>query len=83
MDLNLLKRTALVSGASTGIGTGIAQALATEGVRLAITARRLTKALLPSMQARQWGRIINVGGPSLREIFRPVTLASRRTSVIL
>lgn len=40
MDLELRGRTALVTGASTGIGTGIARALASEGVRLAITARR-------------------------------------------
>ncbi|MBL8674373.1 MAG: SDR family oxidoreductase [Rhodospirillales bacterium] len=40
MDLNLKGRTALVTGASTGIGRGIAKALAAEGVRLAITARR-------------------------------------------
>lgn len=41
MDLNLKGRTALVSGASTGIGTGIARVLAQEGVRVAITARRI------------------------------------------
>jgi 3-oxoacyl-[acyl-carrier protein] reductase len=40
MDLELRGRTALVTGASTGIGTGIARALANEGVWLAITARR-------------------------------------------
>ncbi len=40
MDLQLKDRTALVTGASTGIGRGIALALAEEGVRLAIAARR-------------------------------------------
>lgn len=40
MDLSLQGRTALVTGASSGIGKGIALALGTEGVRLAITARR-------------------------------------------
>ena len=43
MDLQLQGRTALVTGASVGIGRGIAHALAGEGVRLALTARRLDK----------------------------------------
>lgn len=42
MNLELDNRTALVTGASTGIGRGIASALAKEGVRLVITARRRT-----------------------------------------
>ncbi|MGF1621254.1 MAG: SDR family NAD(P)-dependent oxidoreductase [Rhodomicrobiaceae bacterium] len=40
MDLKLSGKTALVTGASTGIGRRIAIQLATEGVRLAIAARR-------------------------------------------
>jgi 3-oxoacyl-[acyl-carrier protein] reductase len=40
MDLQLAGRTALVTGASVGIGRGIALALAREGVRLAVMARR-------------------------------------------
>ena len=40
MDLQLTDRTCLVTGASVGIGRGIARVLAAEGVRLAITARR-------------------------------------------
>ena len=45
MDLLLKDKTALVTGASVGIGRGIALALAAEGVRLAITARRIDKLL--------------------------------------
>ena len=40
MDLGINGKTALVTGASMGIGRGIATALAAEGVRVAIVARR-------------------------------------------
>lgn len=40
MDLMLRDKTALVTGASTGIGRRIAKQLAAEGVKLAIAARR-------------------------------------------
>jgi 3-oxoacyl-[acyl-carrier protein] reductase len=43
MDMQLQGRTALVTGASVGIGRGIALALAAEGVTLALTARRIDK----------------------------------------
>jgi len=40
VDLKLKDKVAIVGGASQGIGFGIAQTLAAEGVKLAITARR-------------------------------------------
>lgn len=43
MDLDLASRTALVTGASSGIGTGIARVLAKEGAHVAVTARRADK----------------------------------------
>src|SRR6266581_4026613 len=48
MDLGIAGRTALVTGASMGIGRGIAAALSKEGVRLAVAARR--KNLLEKLQ---------------------------------
>ncbi|MBK5103198.1 MAG: SDR family NAD(P)-dependent oxidoreductase, partial [Burkholderiales bacterium] len=42
MELKIAGKTGLVTGASSGIGRGIALALAAEGVQLAIVARRRT-----------------------------------------
>jgi 3-oxoacyl-[acyl-carrier protein] reductase len=57
MDLELRGRTALVTGASAGIGRGVAQVLAQEGVRVAVVARR--QALLDALS----DEIAQRGGP--------------------
>lgn len=57
MDLHLNDKTALVTGASAGIGRAIAHGLAAEGVRTAIVARRTE--LLEDL-ARE---IVDAGGP--------------------
>lgn len=64
MELNIKGRTALISGASSGIGAGIARALAREGVRVAITARRieLLDQLAAEIQASGAARPLTVAG---------------------
>jgi 3-oxoacyl-[acyl-carrier protein] reductase len=56
MDLQLKGRTALVTGASAGIGRAIAHMLAAEGARLAVVARR--KELLETLA----DEIVKAGG---------------------
>ena len=56
MDLGINGKTALVTGASSGIGRGIAIALGREGVSLAITARR------GDLLQETANEITNVGG---------------------
>jgi len=65
MDLQLAGRTALVTGASAGIGRGIALALAREGVRLAVVARR--RRLLEELQAEAGTGLVIIECDLLRD----------------
>src|SRR3954470_609027 len=55
MDLSISGKCALVTGASMGIGRAIAKALAAEGVKLAVVARRV--ALLEELQ-KEIGKLV-------------------------
>src|SRR5581483_5218324 len=67
MDLQLKGRTALVTGASMGIGRAIAKMPAAEGVRLAVVARR--KELLETLA----DEIVKAGGARPAIIVADVT----------
>ena len=56
MNLHLAGRTALVTGASMGIGRGIATALSKEGVKLAVMARR--RNLLEALQDELGAKLV-------------------------
>lgn len=55
MDLGIRGKVALVAGASSGIGAGVALALAHEGARLALVARRRDKLEDVALRAREAG----------------------------
>src|SRR5688572_17917706 len=68
MDLDLHDKTCLVTGASRGIGRGIAKVLAAEGGRIAVVARRAN--LLEELAAE----IVAAGGQ------RPIVVAEDLTA---
>ncbi len=65
MDLQLKGKTALVTGASMGIGNGIAKALAAEGVRLAVVARR--RNLLEQLESELGTKLVIIEQDFLQE----------------
>jgi 3-oxoacyl-[acyl-carrier protein] reductase len=65
VDLGIAGKTALVTGASMGIGRGIAVALAREGVKLAVVARR--RNLLEELQSELKTRLVIIEQDFLQE----------------
>ncbi|MEK6246279.1 MAG: SDR family NAD(P)-dependent oxidoreductase, partial [Pseudomonadota bacterium] len=65
MDLQISGKTALVTGASAGIGRAIAKSLAAEGVRLAVVARR--RELLETLQAEIGAKLVIIECDFMKE----------------
>lgn len=65
MNLEISGKTALVTGASAGIGRAIAKALAAEGVKLAVVARR--RALLESLQQEIGAELVIIEQDLMKE----------------
>ena len=65
MDLGISGKTALVTGASAGIGRAIAKALAAEGVKLAVVARR--RNLLETLQDEIGAKLVVIGCDLMQE----------------
>jgi 3-oxoacyl-[acyl-carrier protein] reductase len=65
MNLEISGKTALVTGASAGIGRAIAKALAAEGVKLAVVARR--RALLDSLQQEIGAKLVIIEQDLMKE----------------
>jgi len=65
MDLGISGKTALVTGASAGIGRAIAKALAAEGVKLAVVARR--RELLETLQDEIGAKLVVIACDFMQE----------------
>ncbi len=73
MDLGISGKTALVTGASAGIGRAIAKSLAAEGVRLAVVARR--RPLLETLQDEIGAKLVIIECDFMKED-APQTIAA-------
>jgi 3-oxoacyl-[acyl-carrier protein] reductase len=65
MDLGISGKTALVTGASAGIGRAVAKSLAAEGVRLAVVARR--RDLLESLEKEIGAKLVIIECDFMRD----------------
>jgi 3-oxoacyl-[acyl-carrier protein] reductase len=65
MDLGISGKTALVTGASVGIGRQIAKSLAAEGVKLAVVARR--RELLETLQTEIGAKLVIIECDFMKE----------------
>ena len=65
MDLGISGKTALVTGASVGIGRQIAKSLAAEGVKLAVVARR--RELLETLQTEIGAKLVIIECDLMKE----------------
>ena len=55
MDLHLKNKIAAITGASKGIGLGVAKALAQEGVHIAFCARKKEQILAAETEIKEYG----------------------------
>jgi 3-oxoacyl-[acyl-carrier protein] reductase len=76
MDLQLKGKTAVVTGASRGIGRSVAETFADEGANVAICARNAEQVAeavkaLEARGVRAWGQAVDIaGGPALQAFIR-------------